>query len=188
MCLPLFACQQSTVAGEITSETAEDTVLQSNLRLDPNKGLVYYQNRPFSGFSISYYQNAIPSETIQYRKGKKEGKLKKWFSDGTLSFEATYADGKLHGITKSWWSNGYQRSETNYVEGKVDGKLTQWYNTGDKFKELNYTMGQENGMQKAWRKNGKLYSNYEARDGRIFGLKRANLCYELKDEEVQFSE
>lgn len=46
--------------------------------------------------------------------------------------------------------------------------------------------GREEGMQKAWRENGKIYNNYEAKNGRIFGLKRANLCYELENEEVQF--
>ena len=39
--------------------------------------------------------------------------------------------------------------------------------------------GQEQGIQRAWRENGKLFANYEARDGRVYGLKRVNLCYEL---------
>ncbi len=39
-------------------------------------------------------------------------------------------------------------------------------------------------MQRSWRENGQLYNNYEARDGRTFGLKRANLCFSLDDEEV----
>ena len=37
-------------------------------------------------------------------------------------------------------------------------------------------------MQKAWLKNGKLYVNYEAKNGRIFGMRRANACYKLEDE------
>jgi antitoxin component YwqK of YwqJK toxin-antitoxin module len=45
--------------------------------------------------------------------------------------------------------------------------------------------GQEEGMQKAWRENGKIYNNYEAKNGRIFGLKRASLCFQLEDEIVQ---
>ena len=44
--------------------------------------------------------------------------------------------------------------------------------------------GQEEGLQRAWRQNGKLYVNYEAKHGRIFGLKRASLCYELNDENI----
>ena len=33
--------------------------------------------------------------------------------------------------------------------------------------------------------NGKIYNNYEAKNGRIFGLKRASLCFQLEDEIVQ---
>ncbi len=35
--------------------------------------------------------------------------------------------------------------------------------------------------------NGKLYANYEAIDGRVYGLKRANLCFDLNDETIQIS-
>ena len=45
--------------------------------------------------------------------------------------------------------------------------------------------GREEGMQQAWRRNGKIYNNYEAKNGRIFGLKRANLCFQLEEEIVQ---
>ena len=41
-------------------------------------------------------------------------------------------------------------------------------------------------MQQAWLENGKIYVNYEAKNGRKFGMNRANLCYELKEEEIQY--
>lgn len=40
------------------------------------------------------------------------------------------------------------------------------------------------GLQRAWRENGELYANYEARDGRIYGLKRANPCFDLEEERI----
>ncbi len=30
--------------------------------------------------------------------------------------------------------------------------------------------------------------NYEAKNGRIFGLKRADLCYALNDEKITFND
>ena len=45
--------------------------------------------------------------------------------------------------------------------------------------------GKEEGIQQAFRKNGVIYANYEARKGRIFGLKKAKLCYSLVNENVQ---
>jgi antitoxin component YwqK of YwqJK toxin-antitoxin module len=49
---------------------------------------------------------------------------------------------------------------------------------------MNYVDGQEVGLQQAWRRNGKLFSNYEYINGRVFGLKRSNMCVELENEEV----
>ena len=46
-------------------------------------------------------------------------------------------------------------------------------------------MGKEEGIQQAFRKNGDLFANYEAKEGRIFGLKKAALCFGLEDENIQ---
>ena len=80
------------------------------------------------------------------------------------------------------------RSESAFNEGIAHGTQRQWYKSGVLFKEINLAMGKEEGMQKAWRENGKIYNNYEARNGRIYGLKRASLCYELDNEEVQYAD
>jgi hypothetical protein len=42
-------------------------------------------------------------------------------------------------------------------------------------------------LQKAWLENGTIYVNYEAKNGRVFGMKRANLCYQLKNEKIEES-
>jgi hypothetical protein len=44
--------------------------------------------------------------------------------------------------------------------------------------------GQPVGLQQGWRKNGKLYTNFEYRNGRAYGLRNANLCVELEDENL----
>ena len=46
-------------------------------------------------------------------------------------------------------------------------------------------MGREEGLQQGFRKNGVVYANYEARDGRFYGLKKAKLCYGLEDENIK---
>lgn len=46
-------------------------------------------------------------------------------------------------------------------------------------------MGKEEGLQQAFRENGVLFANYEAKDGRVFGLKKAKLCFGLEDESIQ---
>ncbi len=186
-----LACQQKDV--EHTSTGAETnpigiSVHVDSLQLIPTEGLVYFKNKPFTGTSTSSFANGSSATSTDYLDGKKHGVYLKWFPIGALSYQSHYYLGKQHGSTKSWWSNGQLRSQSHFEEGLVHGTQTQWYKSGAMFKELNYTYGKEEGMQKAWRENGKIYSNYEARDNRIFGLKRSNLCFELSDEEVQYNE
>jgi len=168
-----IACSQ-----EVKNDFSSSLVVPKNeVLLIPANGLVYCQNKPFSGISVTFYDNDIKAESIQYANGKKHGFYQKWSQDGTLSFEAPYIHDKQHGTVKTWWKNGQLRSEGQYENGLTHGKQRQWYKSGAKFKERNIVNGQEQGLQKAWRENG-----------RIFGLKRANLCYELQDEAIQYKE
>ena len=183
-----LACFSLLLASCSQADFPAVQVNASHLKLNAGQGLVYYMGKPFSGTSVARYANGRNSITIDYDLGKKDGKHLKWFDDGTLSYEAHYKTGKLHGAVKTWWRSGTLRSQGNYSLGKVDGTQRQWYKSGALFKQLNYTMGLQEGMQKAWRQNGKIYNNYEAKNGRIFGLKRANLCYQLEDEIVQLND
>ncbi|MGS0524987.1 toxin-antitoxin system YwqK family antitoxin [Zobellia nedashkovskayae] len=80
--------------------------------------------------------------------------------------------------------NGTLSEESHYVNGVLHGEQKYWYATGEISKVRNLVEGKEEGMQKAWLQNGKLYVNYEAKNGRIFGMKRVNSCYKLQDEVV----
>ncbi len=177
---------ETTSNSEVKMTRNTQTINASQLTLEANKGLVYYNDVVFTGTAQRYYANETLAEEITYVNGVKDGTYKKWFEDGLLSFESSYTNGKQQGVTKSWWSNGKLRSESNYVNGLATGIQRQWYISGERLKERNLVNGKEEGLQRTWRRNGKLYNNYEAKNGRIFGLKRANLCYSLQDEEVQY--
>lgn len=163
----------------------EKPVPQDALIFDKSAGIVYYDNRPFTGVAITRYANGLLASSMEFVEGKRQGKYKKFFADGELSYEANYANGKLHGTSKTWWKNGNLRTMSNFVNGVADGVQLQYYKSGALFKKINLVMGKEEGLQQSWRENGKLYNNYEARNGRIFGLKRSKLCFKLDDEKVQ---
>ncbi len=185
----LMSCGKQAILSDQPNENYEllkKIVTHDSLVLRPNEGLVYLESRPFTGTGINQYARGRQARSIQYLAGKKEGLYQKWFEDGTLSYEAHYRKGKRVGTAKSWWKNGQLRSISRYENGVLHGKQEQWYKSGALFKEMILAMGKEEGMQKAWRENGKIYNNYEAKNGRIFGLKRANLCYELDNEITQF--
>lgn len=165
---------------------AEHPVSQNSLVIDKSNGIVYYHNQPFTGNTISKYDNGVLAISIDYKDGRKDGLYKKFFPNGELSFETHYSNGKQNGKNRTWWSNGNLRTESNFVDGVPDGVQLQYYKTGTLFKKINLVKGKEEGLQQSWRENGKLYNNYEAKNGRIFGLKRSKLCFKLDDEEVQY--
>lgn len=189
----LTACETSGHLHSVGSKQ-EDTVrlhklvIADSITLLPNTGLVYYRNEPYTGAAVTYSDNGLPVMQINYLLGKRHGIYQKWFSDGTISFESHYQNGKIHGTSKSWWQNGCLRSLANHEHGIAQGEQLQWYQSGAKFKRRTLVNGKEEGLQQSWRENGKLYNNYEAKAGRIFGLKRANLCYELDQENIQYGD
>ncbi len=181
--LTSIACQ-----GVHSSRILEEELFcvhESETFLNANEGIVYYEDFPFTGRVITEYANATTASSIDYVAGKRHGLYKKWFSDGTLSFQSEYVHGKLHGETRTWWLNGNLRSTSNFDNGIAHGTQEQWYENGAKFKRIQLNFGVEEGIQQTWRENGKLYNNYEAKAGRIFGLKRAQLCYELEEEVIK---
>jgi len=162
-----------------------------------DKSAVYYNNKTslwtlndklYSGYVISYYKDGTLKEKIGILEGKKENQASKWYPDGHYKQTATYHKGKLSGVKRVWSSdtNHILLSKLNYKSGKPHGQQLKWYPSGELHKKLSLNMGQEQGIQQAFRKNGELYANYEAKDGRIFGLKKAALCYGLEDERVQY--
>lgn len=184
----LLSCTNTTdlAINSVTKSNENVEELDSELlHLRPNLGLVFYNDALFTGVSIKTI-NKIKVEEIHYLAGTKHGSFKKWFPDGSISYETNYTVGKKNGKAISWWKNGTIRSEEFFKNGFAHGVQKQWYKTGEKFKEITISEGKEEGIQRAWRKNGKLFINYEAKNGRIFGLKRASLCYELQNEEVQY--
>lgn len=190
--IAFYACTENRAGADeglasafpLSSKT-ENIVPQDSLHLNANEGLYYFENKVFSGLAQSFYSNGILAAEIQMIEGKKNGFFKKYFENGNLSFSSEYVAGKKEGLSSTWWSNGNLRSEARFQNGIPHGIQKQWYKSGRKFKVLNYIKGKEEGRQQSWRENGKLYCNYKAINGRIFGLKRANLCYKLEDEEVQ---
>ncbi len=64
----------------------------------------------------------------------------------------------------------------------LEGSLFEFFNT---YREKKLMAGFT--CLPAFRKNGVLFTNYEARNGSVFGLKKAALCFGLADENIQTS-
>ncbi len=168
-------------------EIPEKTVSIADLHYDHKQSLWMLNELPYSGFAESYYPNHRLMEKFGILNGKKQGEYMQWYSDGHLKNVANYYNGKLNGQKKIWSKDSTHVliAQFNYYRGKAHGEQKKWYTTGELFKQLHLNMGKEEGLQQAYRKNGALFANYEAREGRIFGLKKAALCFGLEDKNDQ---
>lgn len=183
--LKLLGNTDSTdVVIEIPNRTIEKSFLDYNRKIS----LWTLNNAPYSGCAVSYYSDGTLKEKVGFFNGKKQNQEKSWYSDGKPKQIANYDRGKLHGNKKLWSSQSILLSDITYKSGKLHGEQKTWYPTGELHKKLNMNMGKEDGIQQAFRKNGALYANYEAKEGRIFGLKKTALCFGLEDENIQYEE
>lgn len=179
-----MSCHSEKEEVDTTCVLVHKSIDEKLLKLDRQKGIVFFENNPFCGTAV-LFKGAVKIASTEYTKGKKNGLTQKWFANGQISYEAHYKNGKRDSVSRTWWKNGNIRTESNFENGKAEGTQLSWYIGGEKFKQINLVNGKEEGVQKAWRENGKIYNNYEAKNGRIFGLKRANLCFKLEDEKIQ---
>ncbi|WP_144962893.1 toxin-antitoxin system YwqK family antitoxin [Gillisia sp. Hel_I_86] len=179
----LSACQKQKADVLTISDFQID---KAELQLKPLEGKWYYAGKAFNGFAISYYPTGRLESRIGYFDGKKQGEAKLWYANGTLAKQSFYNENQLDGALNSYWPDGSQSAQSNYRNSVRHGVQKKWFASGQLARKTTYQDGQESGLQQAWLENGKIYVNYEAKHGRVFGMKRTNLCYQLKDENVQY--
>ena len=158
----------------------------SSLKYNNSTSEWFFDGYLYSGFIVDYYDNKKIKLKMSVYQGKRQNKTEKWYSNGKLMEVSSYHNGKLNGEKKVWTQNNEHTliSQFNFRSGKAHGEQRNWYSSGEVYKIMNYDQGIESGIQKAYRKNGALYANYEARNGRIYGLKKSKLCYGLEDEKI----
>ncbi len=79
-------------------------------------------------------------------------------------------------FSRTFWPNGQRRTEAVYEDGVYEGEYRSWYANGRPFELRHYVAGHEAGLQQAWSNTGTLYINYEARDGRHYGMENSTPC------------
>ena len=147
-----------------------------NLKLD--NGVLLYNETPFEGQLVSYYEAEKLKSKIEYAGGKKHGYEKQWYDSGNKLIERFYKKGFKTGIHKSWWTDGKQKFEYHFNEkGEFHGVVKEWYKSGKIFRDFNYVDGKEVGSQRLWKFDGTIKANYEVVNGERFGLIGLKKCY-----------
>ncbi|WP_084370927.1 toxin-antitoxin system YwqK family antitoxin [Reichenbachiella faecimaris] len=192
----LSACVQDIAKSSAELNEAKDIVLPAveyqmeEVFFNRNNStwLLKLDSSRVSGHIHERYPNGTLLRAFGVFEGKREGLLMTYFPNGKLKYTENYRQNKLDGTVKRWsQEGGYQLlAQLSYKSGKLHGEQKKWFSSGELHKLMHMNMGQEEGRQQAFRKNGVVYANYEAKNGRVFGLKRSNLCYELDDEQVVY--
>lgn len=91
----------------------------------------YSNNRP-NGKYVKYHMNGKIKEIGHFNGGEYTDSLKRYHSNGILSFEANYNNhGKEQGKVRFYYPNGQVEYEFATDNGIVIGKATRYYENGD---------------------------------------------------------
>lgn len=144
-------------------------------------GLLLRNGKPFCGYLFSTYGEKDTAEIISYYAGMEEGWRCKWYPNHKRAEERLYHFGRKEGTHKGWWQNGQLKFVYLFKNDNHEGKSQTWYSTGQPATENFYERGYEIGLQRAWYADGILSANYEARNGRQYGLTGVKNCASIWD-------
>ena len=112
----------NTIVVFVLISTSSTTFAQINAfqdEVNQVKGIIYYNNEPFTGTLFSNDEQAVPNSC-------------------ECTLKAHYQDGKLQGIKKQWYPSGKLKFKGNFDKGKPIGNHIELYETGSIKKEWEY--------------------------------------------------
>ena len=130
----------------------ELTVNRNDRLLRRDRGIIYYENVPFSGIVNSQYQ------------------------DGTQQAKQSYKSGKRNGQYSEWYPTGQIRYSKNFKNGLQEGEQKEWYRDGILSRVMKFQAGKQQGEQIGWKENGDLRFKYTYVNGKRYGYMGAALC------------
>lgn len=151
--------------------------------LADNKGfgwqqdVLFFKEKPYSGYVLEKYPNGQKATLNAYFKGKLEGIQHKWFDNGAKMEVRHYAENRKVSTHEGWYENGQKRYEY-FIENDIPIKThREWYPNGQLYSLFNYdNQGQPEGTQQMWFANGQIKANYVIKNGRRFGFLGAKGC------------
>jgi len=130
----------------------ELTVNRNDRLLRRDRGIIYFENVPFSGIVNSQYQ------------------------DGTQQAKQSYKSGKRNGQYSEWYPTGQIRYSKNFKNGLQEGEQKEWYRDGILSRVMKFQAGKQQGEQIGWKENGDLRFKYTYVNGKRYGYMGAALC------------
>lgn len=170
------------------SSPPDNSVMVLNEEVSPvvvAKGRTSIAGEYFTGILYTLHKNSKDTASIKsFKNGKPHGVWKEFYRDGSLRSQRHFKDGEKQGVYEAWWADGKIRLSYNFLDDEYEGNCRDWSETGQLLKSMNYKQGYEQGRQQQWDANGNLWANYEARNGRNYGLNGTKACATLWKDSV----
>jgi MORN repeat variant len=125
-------------------------------------------------FKSSSRKEAAIADSLPSRKekGKKNGLVKSYHSDGKLYSVVSYKDGVKDGVSLAYYPNGQVSLELPYANGKRVGQSKRFYESGKLYQTTEYKDDVQYGWQRQYDGNDKLVAELRfENDEPCIGLK-----------------
>jgi len=97
-----------------------------------------YKNGKTEGSVKKYYPNGKLESEQRYKNDLREGLTKLYYEDGSLKAEKFYKNGKLQGINRIYYPNGKLQTEANFKDDMLDGNFKEYDETGKLIEQGTY--------------------------------------------------
>lgn len=91
------------------------------------RSIIEYKGKKEHGLSIYYRHDGSKILEVQLLKGKKEGKMTRWFTGQKVEAESYYKNDLLDGTERIYNRQGELITEIHYKKGKKNGYYTSWH-------------------------------------------------------------
>ena len=113
-------------------------------QLVERQGITYEVNSttPFTGSSVNYYDNGQLKQKENYKDGKQDGLLEKYYSSsGLLWSRQNFKNGKLDGLWEDYYLKGQLLKRGKYNDDTKEGLWEKFYDNGQVEFERTYIEG-----------------------------------------------
>ncbi len=91
----------------------------------------YIKGKP-EGLVKIYRSNGTLETVFQIKDGQKQGEETSYYPESNYPmFQISWLDDEVHGLVRTWYPNGKIESEKEMVQNKKQGKYIAWYEDGN---------------------------------------------------------
>lgn len=105
---------------------------------------------------IERYENGSISRRFHIVKGKKQGRMTDYYTDGKVLAERWFEDDRQSGRTVIYFPSGHIKEVQHYLAGKKNGGDTLWYENGQIEFVTTLEDDKKHGYLRKWHTDGTL--------------------------------